>query len=241
MRIYHRGGCLKAIISSNKVKHCTYAPIEKLIAQYTANTSGVLPIFNSGYMYEVNEVNNNDGTYTVTIYSDTLPSKAAFGNSDTSSWSGSPYILTVEFLNTSLITDMTGMFRFCGNLTYVNTSNWDTSKVTNMFCMFEGCSSLTTLDMSNWDTSNVTTMSYMFNKCNQLSDIFMYNSNYNSVNRIIEQLPTRTSASPGTLTITGVDDLSKINVSVANTKYWNIEGIQTDFILGKSKLGINKL
>lgn len=41
-----------------------------LIAKYTTNASGVVPTFNSGYQYTVNETESN-GIYTVEISSDT--------------------------------------------------------------------------------------------------------------------------------------------------------------------------
>ena len=42
---------------------------DNLIAKYTTNTSGVLPVFNDGYQYTVNETEAN-GIYTVEISSD---------------------------------------------------------------------------------------------------------------------------------------------------------------------------
>ena len=41
-----------------------------LIARYTANVEGVVPVFNEGYQYTVNETSSN-GIYTVELYSDT--------------------------------------------------------------------------------------------------------------------------------------------------------------------------
>jgi hypothetical protein len=40
-----------------------------LIAKYTCNASGIVPSFNSEYIYEVNETENN-GIYTVEITSE---------------------------------------------------------------------------------------------------------------------------------------------------------------------------
>ena len=42
-----------------------------LVAKYTTNASGVLPTFNSGYQYTVNETESN-GIYTVEINLDYL-------------------------------------------------------------------------------------------------------------------------------------------------------------------------
>ena len=60
-------------------------------------------------------------------------------------------------------------FFYASILENLNVRNLDTSNVTNMSGMFNGCSSLESLDLSNFDTSNVTNMSYMFHGCNNLT------------------------------------------------------------------------
>ena len=50
----------------------------------------------------------------------------------------------------------------------------------------------------------------------------MKNSNYQSVNKIIDNLNNRTSTTAGTLDITGVDDISKVDTTTATSKNWNI-------------------
>ena len=77
----------------------------------------------------------------------------------------------LEHLNTSQVTDMSGMFNSCSSLTSIDFSSFDTSKVTNMNRMFSGCSSLTSLDLSSFDTSKVTDMSCMFWSCKSLTSI----------------------------------------------------------------------
>ena len=49
----------------------------------------------------------------------------------------------------------------------------------------------------------------------------MNNSNYSSINRIIEVLFVKTEKEPGTLNITGVDDITQVNIELAQVKYWN--------------------
>ena len=125
-----------------------------LIAKYTANTSGVLPTFNSGYQYTVNETESN-GVYTVEISSDSDFTSCSFY--------GKTQLLTVDYLKvTDKATTMVHLFNGCTSLTRVNASNWNTSNVTNMAYMFYGCKSLTSLDVSGFNTSNVTNMAYMF-------------------------------------------------------------------------------
>ena len=138
-----------------------------LIARYTANASGVVPTFNSGYQYTVDEV-NNDGIYTVEIYS--------YDDFSSCSFEGKTQLLTVEYLKvTDNVTDMNRMFHTCSSLTQLDVSNWDTSNVTDMSRMIHTCSSLTQLDLSNWDTSNVTYMNNMFDKCSSLTQLDVSN------------------------------------------------------------------
>jgi len=74
---------------------------------------------------------------------------------------GVEIIENIELLNTSNVTDMSGMFRNTG-LTSLDLSSWDTSNVTDMRAMFSESLGLTSLDLSLWDTSSVTDMSEMF-------------------------------------------------------------------------------
>ena len=74
----------------------------------------------------------------------------------------------LEHLNTSQVTDMSGMFSGCKSLTALDLSRFDTSKVTGMGRMFSGCGSLTALDLSRFDTSQVTDMGCMFSGCGSL-------------------------------------------------------------------------
>ena len=81
----------------------------------------------------------------------------------------------IKNLNTSNVTDMSGMFAACSSLTSLDLSNFDTSNVTDLSGMFNGCSSLTSLDLSNFDTSNVTNMEYMFIVCSSLTSLDLSN------------------------------------------------------------------
>ena len=174
--------------------------------------------------------------------------------------------LDLSKFNTDNVTDMYDMFCNCNNLTSLDLSNFNTGKVNRMNYMFQGCNNLTSLDLSNFDTSNVTTMNRMFISCtnltkldlsnwnmnsvtdvdnmfidsNKLSKIKMYNSDYNSVNKIIEQLPTRTEDNKGTLDVRGVDNISQINVTTAESKHWNVYdkvNCKPKFIGANKKLG----
>ncbi len=70
-------------------------------------------------------------------------------------------ILATDVLDTSMMTNMSSMFRDCSSLN--QDINFDTSNVTDMSLMFYGCSSFN--KSVNFDTSNVTNMSSMFRDC----------------------------------------------------------------------------
>lgn len=76
--------------------------------------------------------------------------------------SGLKQIDGLRNLDTSNVTNMSHMFRFCGSLTSIDVSNFNTSKVTNMNCMLADLYSISSLDVSNFDTSNVVDMGWMF-------------------------------------------------------------------------------
>lgn len=73
-----------------------------------------------------------------------------------------PLYIDTSKLDTSKVTDMSGMFFNSTELKTLDVSKWDTSKVTDMSTMFYNAYSLRSLDVKSWDTSNVTTMASMF-------------------------------------------------------------------------------
>lgn|GEM_PF-3449124 len=108
--------------------------------------------------------------------------------------------INLSGIDTSLVTNMSGMFRGCEGLTTVVLDtekqngkfvHFNTANVTDMSYMF--CSktieasgtkptamSLTSVDVSGLDTSSVTDMSYMFYMCWQLSELDV--SGFNTAN-----------------------------------------------------------
>ena len=78
----------------------------------------------------------------------------------------------LEHLNTSQVTDMSGMFNSCSSLTSLDLSSFDTSKVTDMSYMFSGCKSLITIYCkSSW---NCDSSANMFTGCVSLSGAAAY-------------------------------------------------------------------
>ena len=87
----------------------------------------------------------------------------------------------LEYLNTSEVKDMGGMFSYCYSLTSLDLSHFNTRNVTDMWAMFSYCSSLTSLEVSNFDTQNVTSMGSMFSGCSGLTSLDLKHFNTQNV------------------------------------------------------------
>lgn len=85
-----------------------------------------------------------------------------------------------ENLNTSKVTDMSGMFAQCSNLETLDLSHFNTEKVTTMAQMFYGCTKLHDLNISSFNTENVSYMNGMFEGCSGLNtlDLSHFNTRY---------------------------------------------------------------
>ena len=77
----------------------------------------------------------------------------------------------LEYLNTSEVKEMGGMFWECTGLTSLNLKNFNTQNVKGMGGMFYGCSDLTSLDVSHFNTQNVTDMASIFRGCSGLTSL----------------------------------------------------------------------
>lgn len=89
-----------------------------------------------------------------------------------SSQSIAKYLKTIPLINTTGITDLSGMFANCINL--ITIPLIDTSSVTNMSNMFNACYKL--ISIPQIDTSNVTNMIAMFGNCTSLETIPLLNT-----------------------------------------------------------------
>jgi surface protein len=74
-------------------------------------------------------------------------------------------VVGMENLNTSQVTNMSAMFRFCYILPSLDVSRFDTSNVTDMSYMFCYCSAVQSLDMTQFKTDKVVDMQHMFHTC----------------------------------------------------------------------------
>ena len=91
----------------------------------------------------------------------------------TSNWfNGMGNLIIIEgmnYLNTSEVTNMFGMFVNCEQLTKLDLSCFNTSKVSNMNLLFSGCKKLRTIYVGDgWSTGAVTQSTNMFSNCTSL-------------------------------------------------------------------------
>lgn len=86
----------------------------------------------------------------------------------------------IEYLNTSEVTDMNNMFRFCQSLAQLDLSHFDTHKVTSMYSMFEGCYKLKFINLKRFNTEKVTDMENMFRSCWSLETLDISNFSFAS-------------------------------------------------------------
>ena len=87
----------------------------------------------------------------------------------------------LEYLNTSEVKDMCGMFCGCSALTSLDLQHFNTQNVTDMNSMFFGCAALTSINLKNFNTQNVTDISWMFHHCAALTSIDLKNFNTKNV------------------------------------------------------------
>ena len=91
----------------------------------------------------------------------------------------------LNYLNTSLVTDMSYMFCNCPKLQTLDVSHFNTSQVKNMRAMFGLCYELQALDVSHFDTSQVTDMCSMFWADNKLTSLDVAGFNTSKVTNMI--------------------------------------------------------
>ena len=119
---------------------------------------------------------------TIEIYfSEPITSLDSFFSGSESKVEAITYIDLSHF-DSSLVEDISYMFRGCSYLEEINFNNFNTSKVTSMEAMFADCSNLKSLDLSNFDTSNVENMFAMFYGCISLEYLDISNFYTSQVN-----------------------------------------------------------
>ncbi|MBZ7993580.1 BspA family leucine-rich repeat surface protein [Campylobacter sp. RM9333] len=77
-------------------------------------------------------------------------------------------------IDTSLITDMSGLFHWSNRKDFSGINEWDTSNVTDMSGMFNDCRNFN--QALTFDTSNVTNMNNMFSGCENFNQSLDFNT-----------------------------------------------------------------
>lgn len=151
--------------------------------------------------------------------------------------------LNVSNWDVSKVTNFGAAFRRCPELTNIDVSKWDTSSGVIMSGVFTNCTGLIEIDLSNWNMSNSNSVSqmfygcsalmklkmcanlnqdavttYWFGKCNSLIDVQLTDFDVYTINKVIDELPTRTANDQGSLIVPKMGD--SINTSTADSKYW---------------------
>ena len=80
-------------------------------------------------------------------------------------------ITGLKYLNTSHVTDMTGMFFQCHSLETIDFNGFQTDGVQSMASLFSGCNSLKKLELSGFNTESVIFMDGMFCGCSSLEEL----------------------------------------------------------------------
>ena len=116
----------------------------------------------------------------------------------------------LEYLNTSNVRNMRGLFQYCSALKSLDLSSFNTANVTTMHCMFYECKALTSIDLSSFNTSNTTDMEFMFYECQALTsiDLSSFNtSNVTSMRNMFFGCKTLTSLNLSSFNTSNVKDM----------------------------------
>ncbi len=162
-----------------------------------------------------------------------FPTKAVFDESfsqarptTTATWfygfSDLTEILGMQYLNTSEVTDMLGMFCGCTGLSSIDLSHFNTDKVVDMSSMFAGCNNLTTIDLSRFNTSQVTCFSNMFYECTALKSIDVSGFNTSQAVNMAGMFEECTA-----LTSLNLSNFNTSNVATMESMFGGCKGLTT--------------
>ncbi len=149
-------------------------------------------VYNDEYpniIYAWCEWNNGASTYAIRWYTDDPVGIMANENSsELFREMNSLYDVDVtSIMNTSLVTDMSNMFRLNSqytNIISLDLSNWDTSSVTTMEKMFYAQKGLKHIQWDGFNGSSLVNIDYMFNQTNIADIDFLYEADMSKVQRM---------------------------------------------------------
>ncbi len=147
-------------------------------------------------------------------------------------------ITSFDFSNfdTSVVKDMSSMFRLCNKLTSLNISTFNTAKVTNMSYMFN-CSLLSSITFGNGFSFNeVTDLSYMFESCSltsiNLSPYLNSSTNYKffTMESMFSGCSALTTINLGAFNAPVLDSTSLMFDSCGNLTSINMKILKTNYL-----------
>ena len=143
-------------------------------------------------------------------------------------------ITGLDYLNTSEVTNMHGMFCHCENLVNLDLHTFNTEKVTEMDCMFEGCYELESLNVSGFNTTNAE-IDFMFNSCFKLKTLDLRSfdtANKTNLTRMFDCCRELTTIYVGdgwnTEAVTSSDDMFRYCYNLKGMRGTTFDGNHTD-------------
>lgn len=144
----------------------------------------------------------------------------------------------IEYLNTSEVTSMEGMFSGCIRLKKLNVSKFNTEKVTTFVSMFGHCYSLSSLDVSSFNTENATNMSHMFS-CLGLTSLDLSNfntSNVTDMTYMFDQCRKLTSLNISNFNTFSVTDMLGMFNDCNKLKSLDVSNFNTSNVISMSRM-----
>ena len=185
---------------------------------------------------ETNATDNTKYTMYVVSNGETYLSVGEYLFKD---WKGTEKI-QFNNANTSMLSNMHGMFYGNQSLKSVNVKDLDISNVSNISDMFYNNSSLESIDLSNWGGDNLTQIYPLFSSCPNLREINASGFNFGNASYIgslfgyLSNLTTINLSNADMSNITSLNslfsgDTSLTNVNLSNISMENVTNISSMF------------
>ena len=142
-------------------------------------------------------------------------------------------------LNTSNVTNMDQMFRYCDSLQTLDLSGFETDSVSSMTEMFRHCIKLKTLELNSFNTSNVTSTNQMFYDCADLQTLDL--SGFDTENVTDMQFMFRGCNNLESLNIRGFDTTRVENMSYMFHACWELSELDLSGLNARNVTNMNHM
>ena len=183
-------------------------------------------------------IENEEGAYTIEFQTDGMFSMES-GRAYFSGFTNVTEIEGLRYIDTSNVTEMTGVFYGMESLTELDVSGFDTSNVTDMSWMFSDMYSLTELDVSNFNTSSVTDMSGMFYGMESLTalDVNSFDtSNVTNMSSMLYVMSSLTALNLSNFDTSNVTDMSSMFYGMSSLTALNLSNFDTSNVTDMSEM-----